>query len=76
MTSRTKQLANEALSLSPKERATLADTLLISLDRPDPKIDALWKMEAESRLRAYKSGKLKAIPLSKVLINYRKKKAA
>jgi putative addiction module component (TIGR02574 family) len=76
MTSKTKQLANKALSLTPKERATLADTLLVSLDQPDPKIDALWKTEAEDRLKAYKSGKTKAAPLSRVLLNYRKKRAA
>ena len=76
MTSKAKQLAKEALHLSPNERAALADTLLISLDRPDPKIDALWKIEVEKRLSAYKSGTMKAVPLSKVLMNYRKKKAA
>ncbi|HMD68014.1 MAG TPA: addiction module protein [Chitinivibrionales bacterium] len=64
MTSITKQLANKALSLPPNERATLADTLLVSLDRPDPKIDALWKAEAEDGLKAYKSGKTKAASLS------------
>jgi putative addiction module component (TIGR02574 family) len=76
MTSKTKKLANEVLSLSSKERAILADTLLVSLDRPDPEIDAVWKVEAENRLKAYKSGKIKAVPLSRVFANYRKKKAA
>jgi len=76
MTSKTKLLAKEALHLSPNDRAILADTLLVSLDRPDPKIDALWKTEVEKRLRDYKSGKSKAVPLSKVIGNYRKKKAA
>jgi putative addiction module component (TIGR02574 family) len=76
MTSKTKKLANEALCLSSKERASLADTLLVSLDQSDPKIDALWKAEAENRLKAHKSGKMKAVPLSRVLMNYRKKKVA
>ena len=76
MTSRTKKLAKEALSLPSKERATLADTLLVSLDRPDPEIDAVWKVEAENRLKAYKICKIKAVPLSRVLANYRKKKVA
>ncbi len=76
MTTKTKQLAMEALCLPPKERATLADTLLISLDTPDPEIDALWKTESESRLKAYRAGKIKAAPLSRILMNYRKKKAA
>jgi putative addiction module component (TIGR02574 family) len=76
MTSKAKLLANEALHLSPNDRAILADSLLVSLDQPDPKIDALWKTEVEKRLRDYTSGKIKAVPLSKVLGNYRKKKAA
>jgi putative addiction module component (TIGR02574 family) len=76
MTIKTKQLATLALCLSPKERATLADTLILSLDCPDPKIDNLWKIEVESRLKAYKAGKIKAVPLSKVLLNYKNKKAA
>jgi putative addiction module component (TIGR02574 family) len=76
MTSKAIKLANEALHLSPNDRAILADSLLVSLDQPDPKIDALWKTEVEKRLRDYKSGKIKAVPLSKVLGNYRKKKAA
>lgn len=75
MTSRTKKLASEALSLSSQERATLADTLRGSLDQPDQKIDAIWKVEAENRLKAYKIGKIKAVPLSRVLVSYRKKTA-
>jgi len=76
MTSKVKLLTNEVLHLSPNDRAILADSLLVSLDQPDPKIDALWKTEVEKRLRDYTSGKIKAVPLSKVLGNYRKKKAA
>jgi putative addiction module component, TIGR02574 family len=76
MTLKAIKLATEALHLSPNDRAILADSLLVSLDQPDPKIDALWKTEVEKRLRDYKSGKIKAVPLSKVLGNYRKKKAA
>lgn len=75
MTSKTKKLADEALCLSSKERATLADTLLVSLDRPDPEIDVVWKVEAENRLKAYKAGRIKAVPLSRVLVSYRKKTA-
>ena len=76
MTLKAIKLATEALHLSPNDRAILADSLLVSLDQPDSKIDALWKTEVEKRLRDYKSGKIKAVSLSKVLGNYRKKKAA
>ena len=71
-----KQVAIDALSLCPNERALLTDTLISSLDQPNPEIDALWKTEVEKRLRDLTSGKVQAIPLSKVLANYRKRKAA
>jgi len=39
---------------------------LLSLDEPDKKIDEIWAIEAEKRLSAYKSGKLKGIPAEKI----------
>lgn len=51
-----------ALSLSPGERAMLADQLLESLDGPDQKrIDALWAEEAERRVREIDEGKVETI---------------
>lgn len=76
MTLKAIKLATEALNLLPNDRAILADSLLVSLDKPDPKKDALWNSEVEKRLRDYKSGKIKTVLLSKMLGNYRKKKAA
>ena len=51
----------EALRLAPVERAALAETLISSLDRPDPALDALWLREAESRMAAYRAGTLEAV---------------
>ena len=76
MTIESKQLINKALSLSPAERIIVVDNLLTSLDNPDRKIDALWKKEVENRLKAYKSGKIKSIPISQALLKYRHTKAA
>ena len=51
------EILSAALSLSPGERAMLADHLLQSLDGPDQKrIDALWAEEAERRLREIDEG--------------------
>lgn len=51
-----------ALSLSPGERAMLADHLLASLDNPNQKeIDAAWAEEAERRIREIDQGKVEAI---------------
>jgi putative addiction module component (TIGR02574 family) len=61
-----KELFVDALSLSAIERAALAAELLESLDRADPRIDALWANEAESRLAAFEAGEIRAIPAEDV----------
>ena len=60
------QILKEALTLAPKNRASLVEKLLASLDQPDKAIDELWIMEAESRIDAYETGNLKAISAEQV----------
>jgi len=67
MNNEVKSVIDQALNLTPEERAMLADQLLDSLDRSDTEIDKLWAEEAESRLDAYKSGDLLGIPLADIL---------
>jgi len=56
------EILSAALSLSPNERAMLADHLLASLDGPDQKkIDAAWAEEAERRMREIDEGKVELI---------------
>jgi len=56
------EILSAALSLSPDERAMLADHLLASLDGPDQKkIDAAWAEEAERRMREIDEGKVELI---------------
>jgi putative addiction module component (TIGR02574 family) len=55
-----KDILKEAIQLEPTEKVKLVDQLITSLDKPDKDIDKLWAEEAESRLDAYKQGKLKA----------------
>ncbi len=66
-----KDILKEAIQLEPTERVKLVDQLITSLDRPDKDIDKLWAEEAESRLDAYKQGKLKAVSLEEVLSKYK-----
>ncbi len=66
-----KDILKEAIQLEPAEKVKLVDQLITSLDKPDKDIDALWAEEAESRLDAYKQGKLKAISLEEVLSKYK-----
>lgn len=64
----TRELESEAMKLSRRQRARLAQRLLSSLD---PEVDAdaerLWLAEAERRLADLKSGKVAAIPAERVL---------
>lgn len=56
------EILSAALSLSPNERAMLAEHLLASLDGPDQnEIDAAWAEEAERRMSEIDEGKVEAI---------------
>ena len=65
------EIMKEALSLKAVQRAKLIDTLLSSLNVPDKEIDQKWAQEAESRLDAFQSGRLKAVSMEAVLEKYR-----
>ncbi len=67
MTDRSTKLLNEALELSPMERAEFAEQLLSSLETPsDKRIDELWAIEAEQRIDAYQRGELRSTPARQV----------
>lgn len=57
----TVELASLAAKLSPSERLQLVETILATLDKPDPEIAAAWANEAEDRLAAYKRGEILAV---------------
>ncbi len=60
------QMLKEALTLGPKNRASLVEKLLASLDQPDKAIDELWTKEAENRIDAYEAGNIKALGAEQV----------
>ena len=62
----TKKLIDEALSLPVEDRALIADSLLQSLNMPDPDIDKKWTEIAKRRLGELRSGKIKPIPGNEV----------
>ena len=66
-----KEILDKAILLSPAEKAELVDQLILTLDKPDKKLDKLWVEEAESRLIAYKRGDLRAVSLEEVLAKYK-----
>jgi len=67
----TNNILKEILTLKPSQKAELIDKLLSTLDKPDREIDELWAKEAEDRIDAYDRGKIKAVPLEKVLEKYK-----
>lgn len=66
MAASAKTLLDQALKLSANDRAALVENLILSLDKPDPLLDARWLKEAEDRLTAYHSGELAAIDAKQV----------
>lgn len=63
-----RELESQALKLSRKERARLAQRLISSLDQEvDADAERLWLGEAERRLAELKSGKVAAIPAERVM---------
>lgn len=64
-------ILNQALELNSNERATVAESLLFSLDRPDPKIDKIWAKESDDRVEAFNKGLIKKISQEKVFAKYR-----
>ena len=70
MSKQAEVILEEALTLSPQDRATVIEELLASLDQPDPKIDALWAKASEDRVSAYEAGKLETISVEAVLMKF------
>lgn len=68
MTAAAEKIMNDALELPPVERAELIERLFQSFDAPHKtQIDVAWAAEFESRLDAYKEGKIKASPVEDVM---------
>ena len=61
MATSAKFIPDQALKLPANDRATLVESLILSLDKPDPSLDAQWLKEAQDRLAAYQSGELEAV---------------
>jgi putative addiction module component (TIGR02574 family) len=75
MSARSVQILEEALSLSAKERAELAEKILSSLEfSPNDKIDSLWASEAEERLDAFHRDEIPTVPAREVFENITKRK--
>jgi len=61
-----RELLKKALELKPQDKIVLLEGILDSLDEPDKNIDEIWVEEANKRLEAYRTGKIKGISYDKV----------
>lgn len=69
MTHDAEELVSLAARLPARERLQLVESILATLDKPDPEITAAWASEAQDRLAAYKRGELTAVSEEEVFGN-------
>lgn len=61
------EVLKNALSLEVRDRATLAERLLASLEEiTEEEADHLWAEEAERRLKEYRAGRAQAVQADEV----------
>jgi putative addiction module component (TIGR02574 family) len=77
MTKAAQKLLREAMSMRPRERARVAQELLLSLDPAlDPDVDAAWQEEAARRLREIDKGDVQTVTWESVRDRLRKPRRA
>jgi putative addiction module component (TIGR02574 family) len=59
--SSTAEIIRQAQSLPVEERALVVDSLLRSLNPPDPEVERKWLAVATRRLQELRSGRVKSI---------------
>jgi len=69
----TAEIIHEAESLPVEERTVVVDSLLRSLNPPDPEIDRKWAAVAKRRLEELRSGRIKPVPGEEVFAKIRQR---
>lgn len=64
------QIKSKIKNLPDIDKLKLANSILESLDKPDPELDEIWANEAKKRLGAYKKGKIKSTSYEDVMKKY------
>jgi hypothetical protein len=72
MTATAEQLVRRIRRLPDLDKLAIVDSILTDLDQPDPDVDKVWAEEARKRWKAYRAGRLRAIPYAKVMAKYRR----
>ena len=67
------EIIHDAESLPVEERTLVVDSLLRSLNPPDPEIDRKWAAVAKRRLEELRSGRVKPVPGDEVFARIRER---
>lgn len=67
------EIIHEAESLPVEERTLVVDSLLRSLNPPDPEIDKKWVAVATRRLAELRSGRVTPVPGEEVFAKIRQR---
>ncbi len=65
------EIIDEAAALPVEKRAMVVDSLLRSMNAPDPETDRQWASVAKRRLDELRSGRVKAVPGDEVFARVR-----
>lgn len=68
-----KKIIREAESLPVEERVFVVDSILRTLNPPDPDVDQKWAEAAKRRLEELRSGRVKAVPGDQVFAKVRER---
>ena len=68
-----KEIISEAESLPVQERAILVDSVLRTLNPPDPGLERRWIAEAKRRREELRSGRVQGIPADEVSAEIRER---
>jgi len=67
----------QALQMPPKERATIAERLLASLDtEADAEVEIAWQQEVQRRLSEIDSSEILCLPWEEVILKLRENSRA
>ena len=69
----TAEIIHDAESLPVEERTVVVDSLLRSLNPPDPEIDRKWAAVARRRLEELRSGRVKPVSGEEVFARIRQR---
>ena len=68
-----KEIVSEVESLPVEERAVVVDSILRTLNPPDPDVDRKWAEVAKRRLKELRSGRVNGIPGDQVFAKVRER---